>query len=124
MMIYDTWHHLLTTFEQTWLDHLNFEMFADAIHDKGGALSNCWGFIDGTVRPICRPGKRQRLVYNGHKKDYAIKFQSIVAPNSLIANLSGPVEGKRHDSAINSGVRFQGGHTLSVAQKNIKYMNS
>ena len=76
-MIYDTWHHLLTTFEQTWLDPLNFEMFADAIHDKGAALSNCWGFIDGTVRPICRPGKRQRLVYNGHKKVHAIKFQSI-----------------------------------------------
>ena len=99
-MIYDTWHHLLTTFEQTWLDPLNLEMFADAIHDKGAALSNCWGFIDGTVRPICRPGKRQRLVYNGHKKVHAIKFQSIVAPNGLIANLSGPVEGKRHDSAM------------------------
>ena len=71
-------------------------------HDKGAALSNCWGFIDldGTVRPICRPGKRQRLVYNGHKKVHAIKFQSIVAPNGLIANLFGPVEGKRHDSAM------------------------
>lgn len=40
-VIYDTWHHLLTTFEQTWLDPLNLEMFADVIHNKGAALSNC-----------------------------------------------------------------------------------
>ena len=67
---------------------------------KGAALNNCCGFIDGTVRPISRPGKHQSLVYNGHKKVHAIKFQSIVAPNGLIANLFGPVEGKRHDSAM------------------------
>ena len=39
-------------------------------------------------------------MYNGHKKVHAIKFQSIAIPNGLIANLYGPVEGKRHDSAI------------------------
>ena len=31
---------------------------------------------------------------------HALKFQSIVAPNGLIANLFGPVEGCRHDSAM------------------------
>ena len=31
---------------------------------------------------------------------HAIKFQSVVAPNGLIANLYGPVEGRRHDSAL------------------------
>ena len=29
-----------------------------------------------------------------------MKFQSVVAPNGLIANLYGPVEGKRHDSGM------------------------
>jgi len=29
---------------------------ADAISGKGSALSNCWGFVNGTVRPIARPG--------------------------------------------------------------------
>jgi len=29
-----------------------------------------------------------------------IKFQSLVAPNGLIAQLHGPFEGKRHDSAM------------------------
>ena len=31
---------------------------------------------------------------------HAIKFQSIVLPNGLIANLSAPYEGKRHDSTM------------------------
>ena len=39
-------------------------------------------------------------MYNGHKNVHAIKFQSVVAPNGLVANLYGPVEGKRHDSGI------------------------
>ena len=41
-------------------------------------------------------------MYNGHKKVHSIKFQSIAraTPNGLIANLYGPVEGKRHDSAM------------------------
>ena len=55
-IIYDTWHHLFTTFEQPWLDHPKLESFAEAIHLKGAALRNCWGFIDGTVRSISRPG--------------------------------------------------------------------
>ena len=40
------------------------------------------------------------ILYNGHKKVHAIKFQSVVAPNGLVANLYGPVEGKRHDSGM------------------------
>ena len=46
--------------------------------DKGAALNNnCFGFVDGTVRPICRPGEHQRLVYNRHKRVHALKFQAV-----------------------------------------------
>ena len=76
------------------------QLFADAVHSQGAPLANCWGFIDGTVRPVSRPGKNQRVLYNGHKRVHAVKFQSIAAPNGLIANFYGPVEGKRHDSAM------------------------
>ena len=31
---------------------------------------------------------------------HAIKFQSVVAPNGLIANLFDPVDGRRHDSGM------------------------
>ena len=74
--------------------------YAEVIHEKGAALENSWGFIDGTVRAISRTETNQRVMYNGHKKMHVIKFQSIVAPNGLIGNLYGPVEGKRHDSAM------------------------
>lgn len=43
------------------------------------------------VRPICRPGRNQRHVYNGHKRVHALKYQSVVAPNGLIVNMFGPV---------------------------------
>ena len=98
--IYVRFGHLLRDLDQPWLSRPNLQIFANAVHEKGAALDNCWGFIDGTVRPICRPQRNQRLVYNGHKRVHAIKFQSVVAPNGLIANLYGPVEGRRHDSAL------------------------
>ena len=39
-------------------------------------------------------------MYNGHKRVHGIIFQSVVTPNGLIANLSGPFEGKSHDSVM------------------------
>ena len=72
----------------------------DKIHGHGTPLTNCWGFVDGTVRPISRPERNPHVLYNGHKKVHGVKFQSVAAPNGLIANLFGPVEGRRHDSAM------------------------
>ena len=34
--------------------------YAVAIHNHGAPLNNCFGFIDGTVRPIARPKTHQR----------------------------------------------------------------
>ena len=79
---------------------VNVDREAFCIKEKGAAIQNCWGFIDGKVRPISRPGRNQHVMYNGHKKVHSIKFQFIATPNGLIANLYGPVEGKRHDSAM------------------------
>ena len=60
----------------------------------------CWDSVDGTVRALSRPNEFQRILYNGHKKVHALKFQSVVAPNGFITNICGPVEGKRHDSGM------------------------
>ena len=99
--IYTTsWRHLLLELNQPWLSHPHLQTFTEVINEKGAALQNCWGFIDGAVRPISRPGRNQRVMYNGHKKVHSIKFQSIATPNGLIASLYGPVEGKRYDSAM------------------------
>ena len=107
--MYQTWNRLLTDLNQDWLRPDHLEEFAVAVHNRGAALDNCWGFVDGTVRPICRPGQNQKCLYNGHKKVHAIKFQSIAAPSGLVANLFGLVEGKRHDSGMSarSGVLNQ-----------------
>ena len=76
------------------------QQFSQAIHDQGSPLQTCWGFIDGTIRPCCRPVRHQRIVYNGHKRVHSLKFQSITAPNGMIVSMFGPVEGRRHDVAL------------------------
>ena len=53
------------------------DVYATAIYNKGAALENCFGFIDGTVRPISRPIINQTAVYNEHKRVHALKFQSV-----------------------------------------------
>ena len=63
-------------------------------------MDTCWGFVDGPVRPICHPKRNQRVVYNGHKRVHPMTCQSVVAPSGLIAHFYGPVEGRRHDSAM------------------------
>ena len=98
--IYNQHHTLLEDLDQPWLLRECLKNYAAAIHSKGATLSNCWGFVDSTVRPVCRPRQNQRTLYNGHKRVHSIKFQSVVAPNGMIANLFGPVEGKRHDSGL------------------------
>lgn len=89
--IYDLHGHRITQWNPTILNSRLLEEYATAISDKGAALDNCFGFVDGTVRPISRPGEMQRIVYNGHKRVHALKFQSVATPNGLIANMFGPV---------------------------------
>ena len=98
--IYRTQGHRFRNFNQPFLSQANLQNYAGVIHAKGAPLQNCWGFVDGTVRPVSRPGKNQRVLYNRHKRVHAIKFQAVVAANGLIANLYGPVVGKRHDSGM------------------------
>ena len=97
--VYDRWGHLIKTMNLQWLVPVNLHLFIDAIHASESLLENCLGFIDETNRSICRSTKDQCILYSGHKKVQAIKFQSVVALNGLIANLYGPVNGQ-HLTAI------------------------
>ncbi|XP_028410552.1 uncharacterized protein LOC114533250 [Dendronephthya gigantea] len=98
--IYERHGHRLTEWNENLMNPENLQIYADTVYRKGAALSNCFGFVDGTVRPICRPIALQRFVYNGHKRTHAIKFQSVTLPNGIIANMFGPVEGKKHDAGM------------------------
>ena len=69
---YIRFNHLLENLDQNWIDA---ESFAEAIHSAGSPLDNCWGFIDGTLRPCCRPIRNQRILFSGHKRTHGLKFQ-------------------------------------------------
>nr|XP_006818565.1 PREDICTED: uncharacterized protein LOC102805935 [Saccoglossus kowalevskii] len=98
--IYDNFGHLLQSLDKYWLQPESLQLFCNAIHERDSPLTNCWGFIDGTARPISRPIHYQKQVFSGHKRIHAMKFQSIIAPNGLIAHMFGPFEGRRHDAAM------------------------
>ncbi|KAK4886198.1 hypothetical protein RN001_002469 [Aquatica leii] len=84
----------------TWLNREKMRVYAEAIHNKGGAIDNCWGFIDGTARGICRPSIAQEEYYSGHKKYHCLKYQSAICPDGIIASFIGAYPGRRHDAAI------------------------
>ncbi|GFN81347.1 hypothetical protein PoB_000785300 [Plakobranchus ocellatus] len=76
------------------------QALADAVAAKGAPIQNCIGFIDGTIRPIARPSSNQRSCYSGHKRLHGLIFQRVMPPNGIIGHMFGPMEGKRHDSAL------------------------
>ena len=97
-IIYENWGFLIRDMNQNWLSRRNLELFPEVIHTKGTPLDNCWRFVDGTTRPVCRPGQNQRLLYNGHQRYHCIKFQSVVAPNGLIAKCL--VQSRENDMTV------------------------
>ena len=88
--IYDIHGHRITQWNHQILSQPLLQLYSDTIAAQGSALDNCFGFVDGTVRPICKPGEHQRVVYNGHKRVHALKFQCVALPNGLIGHLYGP----------------------------------
>ena len=68
--------HKITEWNHAALSPALLQTYADAVYAKGAALNNCFGFIDGTVRPIARPGENQRVVYNGLKSSNHWLFQT------------------------------------------------
>ena len=89
--VYDLHHHRITTWNHSILNPVALQKYADAVSERGAAINNCFGFVYGTVRPTCKPGENQRLVYNGHKRVHALKFQAVALPNALIGHLLGLV---------------------------------
>ena len=59
--IYNTHNHKITEWNHALLSPA-LQTYADAVNAKGAALNNCFGFIDGTVIPIARPGENQSFL--------------------------------------------------------------
>jgi hypothetical protein len=71
--------------------------FGCAIWKRSGVCTHTFGFIDGTVRPISKPGFFQQAVYNGKDRVHALKYQAVVTPDGMFLQLCGPWPGSRHD---------------------------
>jgi hypothetical protein len=65
------------------------------------------GFIDGTVREICKPGVLQGPMYNGKDRKHALKYQAVNTPDGMIAHLAGPYPGSRHDQFMLADSRIR-----------------
>ena len=70
-IIYNQHCHRLRNFNQAWLSPANLQTYADVIHEAGAPYTNCWGFVDGTVRPVCRP-EIYRGVYTMDTKGFML----------------------------------------------------
>ena len=64
---YDNHGHGLTQWNHQIMISPPLHRYANSESAQGAPLKNYFGFIDGTVRPICRPVHLQEVVYNGHK---------------------------------------------------------
>ncbi|KAJ7128062.1 hypothetical protein C8R46DRAFT_814339, partial [Mycena filopes] len=73
----ERWSHLLDFDAQHILSPARLQEYAAAIFANGAPLDTILGFMDCTIRGICRPSRHQRPSYNGYKKKHAIKFQAI-----------------------------------------------
>ena len=90
------------------LEHIHGKMLTPAYLGRMCAMNreedyipeDCVGFIDGTIRPICRPGRNQRAYYNGHRRIHSLKHQSIAFPDGMIVFADGPYTGNRHDAGL------------------------
>lgn len=83
------WDHERLTYEQ-------LKIYSTAVAHKGG-VNGIWGFIDGTMRAICRPLANQYWYYSGYKKCHALKYQAAITPDGLISHLVGPYMGSWGD---------------------------
>ena len=57
--IYSQHGHRITTWNHVMMNPEKLQIYANAISAKGAPLDRCFGFIDGTLVRICRPGKNQ-----------------------------------------------------------------
>lgn len=73
------------------------QLYAAGLVAVGCPINTICCFIGATARPTCRPHTGQRSVYNGWGRLHAFKWQSIAAPDGVIASLCGPFVGRRND---------------------------
>lgn len=74
--------------------------FCQAIPKKAGLDLWLWGFVDGNLLCNCRPVVQKILYWSKHKEVHGLKYKVVATSDGLIAHMSGPIEGKRHNSGV------------------------
>jgi hypothetical protein len=75
------------------LFHHCFLVYAAEIAAKTDHVEiNIWGFIDGTLKKMCKPTHFQKAPYSGHKCCHGIKFQNVTMPDGYIGHLYGLIK--------------------------------
>ncbi|KAH8031608.1 hypothetical protein HPB51_019508 [Rhipicephalus microplus] len=91
-------HLLVDVNNHSWLSLNDLKEYSEAVYNRGAPVRNCWGFVDGTARPICRPTVNQRIYFSGHKRQHSVKYQSVMCANGIVCQLDGPYIGHKHDA--------------------------
>jgi hypothetical protein len=90
----------------------DLKKFTEAIKKKSG-FDICFGFLDATIRPTCKPSIGQKEYYNGKDRLHAIKFQICNTPDGIIQHIDGPWPGRRNDHhMVNSAPLSSGSPAL------------
>ena len=115
--IYQRHHHRLELRYLFSLQPPYLQKYADAVAGKGAPLYNCFDFVGGTIACICLLVLNEMVVYSHDTRVHGIKYQTVVLPNTLIINLEGQWEGRRHDcvlSFMNRVCQLSGWHDLII----------
>lgn len=54
--------NVLTNLDAKWLSNGRIKQLCKEVHNKGSPYNHCFGFVDGTMKGICRPTYEQREV--------------------------------------------------------------
>jgi hypothetical protein len=98
-IIFKRWAPIML-FDVRRLSSETLQRYGSAFKDAGLPYENLWGFIDGTIRKICRPSKNQRIYYSGHKRCHCLRYQNVTTPDGLISSFYGPLPGSNNDLNI------------------------
>lgn len=97
---FDPFHSLLCSYQHQILKS-RVAKYAEVFVDSGEALVSCVRFIDATNTCKARLNKpTQTEVYNGHKRQNALKIQRIKFPDELVLHMSGLIEARRHEITL------------------------
>lgn len=69
--------HVLKSFNQPYLSRDKIDTLCERISAKGSPYKRCFGFIDGTVRAVCRPTTDQREVLHEELFSSILSFKNL-----------------------------------------------